>query len=319
MMERSKAARGIALLMVIWVLAALEIILGEFVYVGRTSLNAARNQKAEAAAYYLARGAVEEALVEIGRNYLYLLPAADGGVVFVREGDSELADVTASRRMVSVPGVGKYSYLITDEESKINVNRLDRKQLVEFFRAVGFSLGVERDTLIDSILDWRDADDLHRLNGAEDDYYQSLTPPYRAKNADFSTPQELLLVRGMTRDLFDGRGEGSGHQPLGDMVTVWADRPNYNTAPPEALIAWLGAPEAEKIVAQRQVAPFKDNRGQSNTFTILAEGTADGSPAGRRIRLVASRRAQAGKAARTTILQWIDLAPKAPEKSSDEG
>jgi general secretion pathway protein K len=64
---------------------------------------------------------------------------------------------------------------------------------------------VEKETIVDSILDWRDEDDFHRLNGAESDYYQSLEPPYKCKNADFDDIGELLLVKGVTPDLFNGR------------------------------------------------------------------------------------------------------------------
>ena len=47
----------------------------------------------------------------------------------------------------------------------------------------------------------------HRLNGAKDDYYQSLNPPYKAKNGRFESVEELLLVRGVTRDYFYGHPE----------------------------------------------------------------------------------------------------------------
>jgi general secretion pathway protein K len=60
----------------------------------------------------------------------------------------------------------------------------------------------EKDVSVDSILDWRDSDDLHRLNGAENNYYQSLPKPYACKNAPFDTVEELLLVRGMRPEFF---------------------------------------------------------------------------------------------------------------------
>jgi len=56
-----------------------------------------------------------------------------------------------------------------------------------------------------SILDWRDPDDLYRMNGAEPDYYQSLKEPYRCKNGNLDSIEELLLVRGVTPELFYGR------------------------------------------------------------------------------------------------------------------
>ena len=59
----------------------------------------------------------------------------------------------------------------------------------------------EANRIVDSILDWKDEDDLHRLNGAESDYYQSLPHPYKARNADFESLEELLLVKGVTPDI----------------------------------------------------------------------------------------------------------------------
>jgi general secretion pathway protein K len=74
----------------------------------------------------------------------------------------------------------------------------------------------QKDTIVDSILDWRDEDDLHGLNGAENDYYHSLPDPYDCKNGDFDSVEELLLVRGVTKEVFYGG--------LKDMVTVHSDK-----------------------------------------------------------------------------------------------
>src|SRR5262249_12987180 len=55
-----------------------------------------------------------------------------------------------------------------------------------------------------AILDWIDADDQLRTNGAEDEYYQTLQPPYHCKNAPLDSLEELLLVRGVTPELLFG-------------------------------------------------------------------------------------------------------------------
>jgi type II secretory pathway component PulK len=52
-----------------------------------------------------------------------------------------------------------------------------------------------------SIVDWRDADDEVTSGGAESEYYLLLADPYYCKNAPFETLDELLLVKGATRDL----------------------------------------------------------------------------------------------------------------------
>ena len=74
-----------------------------------------------------------------------------------------------------------------------------------------------RDIILDSIQDWRDSNEEHRLNGAESDYYQTLPVPYRSKNANFDTGVEDIAHPA------DGTGElrprdggfGTAPHPLG--------------------------------------------------------------------------------------------------------
>src|SRR5439155_21722430 len=83
-------------------------------------------------------------------------------------------------------GGGVYRVRLIDERGKININRGDEAILRRIFT----NLGIEeprRSILGDSIMDWRDPDDLHRVNGADNDYTLSLNPPYTAKNAFLDT------------------------------------------------------------------------------------------------------------------------------------
>src|SRR5204863_189714 len=52
--------------------------------------------------------------------------------------------------------------------------------------------------IADAIIDWIDADDNPRPNGAESATYSGMTPPYRCKNGPLDSIEELLLVRGVT-------------------------------------------------------------------------------------------------------------------------
>ena len=52
--------------------------------------------------------------------------------------------------------------------------------------------------LRDAILDWRDPDELRRLNGAEDADYAAAGLDYSAKDAPFDSIEELSRVMGMT-------------------------------------------------------------------------------------------------------------------------
>ena len=56
----------------------------------------------------------------------------------------------------------------------------------------------------EAIFDWIDDDDEARTNGAENEYYQALAPPYECKNAPLETLDELLLIRGITPQILFG-------------------------------------------------------------------------------------------------------------------
>src|SRR5436305_122650 len=56
-----------------------------------------------------------------------------------------------------------------------------------------------------SILDWLDAkSSIPRTNGAKDEFYPALDPPYHVKNGAMDTLDELLLVKGVTPQLLYG-------------------------------------------------------------------------------------------------------------------
>jgi general secretion pathway protein K len=106
--------------------------------------------------------------------------------------------------------------------------------------------------IVDSILDWKDADDLHRLSGAENDYYKTLSKPYQAADKDFETPEQLILVRGVTSGILYGNGQMKGIMPY---LTAYGktNRININTAPQEILAALPGmdAGALERIIEFR--------------------------------------------------------------------
>ena len=135
---------------------------------------------------------------------------------------------------------------MVSESGRINLNRVSEpflRKVIKYF----VETGEQRDILVDSILDWRDPDDFHRMNGAENDYYRSLPEPYDCKNGDFDSVEELLLVRGMTPELFYGKkGEDQEAPVIGlkDIFTVFStvDRVDVNSAPAEVLTALFGFP-----------------------------------------------------------------------------
>ncbi len=100
---------------------------------------------------------------------------------------------------------GSIRFGITPESAKLNLNAASEKQIRDLFEPVLADLGVENTAeIIDSVIDWRDGDSNARENGAESAYYNTLTPPYNAKNNRFDTIEELLLVKGVTAAMLYG-------------------------------------------------------------------------------------------------------------------
>ena len=125
--------------------------------------------------------------------------------------------------MTTIPfEAGSITVKIENECGKVNINQADDKLLRMMVSGFGLS-DTEIDIIVDSIIDWRDTDDFHRLNGAESDYYESLKRPYKAKNKGFDNVSELLLVRGITNEIYQGG--------LKQMASVWDD-PQITEATP---------------------------------------------------------------------------------------
>jgi type II secretory pathway component PulK len=106
---------------------------------------------------------------------------------------------------VSLQSTDPYYLGVIDEGGKINLNALlqvDSSGQTAY--NILMNLPNMTDEIANSILDWIDADSDTRSNGAEDDYYMSLSPPYHCKNGPLDSLEELLLVKGVTPQLLFG-------------------------------------------------------------------------------------------------------------------
>ncbi len=221
---------GIALLMTLWVLVLLSIIAMSFSFSTRWGRASTRNFKEETKAYYLAMSGYQEALG-------YLLSDKDKTVDFIDEDgnlyvDKEAKPITGKR----VTDESELEIKMTDEESKININTAGGERLKKLFDYIEMPPDSEQE-VIDSTLDWIDPDKEHRLSGAENEYYESLDPPYKAKNRSLNTVEELLLVKGFKPEYLHGSEE---IKPLYNLITIFGDGGmNINTASKE-IMAMLG-------------------------------------------------------------------------------
>lgn len=300
-------ARGFALVTVLWVLALLLVVVAEFARAMRLEAETTRNYRAGVAAARLAEGGYHRALAEILPEAVAHELDAEGRLAFRR---SLLAPPVAPARTALALGPGRLSYRISDEESRINLNRASQAVLDRLLTELEVDK-LDRDVIVDSILDWIDANELHRLNGAESDYYLGLPAPYRAKNRPFDSVEELAQVKGVTPELLYGTPDRPG---LAEFLTVaGSGRVNLNTASPTVLRA-LGFARAEVdlIVQGRpfptpQQIPTHLRRGTfsltSQAFRVEAWGEIPGE--GRqRLRAVVIREVGADRVPRAAVQAW---------------
>jgi general secretion pathway protein K len=187
---------GIALISVLWILVLLTAIVGEFAYAMRTEVIITRNFKEATQAYYIAHSGLIRSVVEMIRNT---------AITKNKELAAEENEGSPWRVNVPIPpekfGKGEFTVHIDNAGGLINLNTASEKLLRLMVNTLDIS-DDEKAVIVDSIQDWRDSDDFHRLNGAENNYYQSLPEPYACKNGAFDSVEELLLIRGMSPELF---------------------------------------------------------------------------------------------------------------------
>jgi general secretion pathway protein K len=264
---RSMAARtaGGALLTVLWLSAALSAIAFSLATTVRGEAERAFTAVDAVRSHYLATGAIQRALLYMEWGRYYLQP----------DGQSRYYTWGMPRLSFDFP-TGHAEVDILPEAAKIDVNSAPPEELFRLLVLLGAEPDRARE-ITAAILDWRTPAPAG-LPTALDQYYLSLTPSFPARHASLEEIEELLLVRGMTPDLFYGSYErdAQGHLVprvgLRDCVTVYgAGGPfDVNTAEPAVLGAAGLSPDAiALIVEQRNRAPFRDRE----QLAALLQGT----------------------------------------------
>jgi type II secretory pathway component PulK len=235
--------KGIALMMVLWVLVLLSIISLNYFRSNRWNSASTRNLKEETLSYYMAMSGYQEAVN-------YILSDKDPSLDFIdNEGNFwtgvETEPVTGKRTTED----GEVEIHISDESAKININYADEIRLSKLFMYMAIP-EAEIAGLVDCIMDWKDTDDLQRLSGAENDYYEGLSDPYKAKNMFFDVPEELALVKGMKPEYFK---DGNAGNSLLKLITTFGNNTiNINMVSREVMqVLGFDESEIEAIMKQR--------------------------------------------------------------------
>ena len=269
---QSGPQEGTVLILVLWVLAMLTVLGSYYAVESRIRRN-------------LGQGAWNELQ---GREAVYsllrfsALKLAPPGANRADDRESESADeelrLYADGTAYSVQfGDLRLQFSLRDESGKLSLNKASETQLEELFAELLGEDAEERAAVIaQSIMDWRDADNISRDEGAEDSWYSDLVPPYQAADRPFLLLDELLLVQGMDISLYYGplewrdpeaedseEAEPAWRGSLRDLLTVYNDSTGVSTD-------YAAAPV--KAVMEGSTASGSGS-GKTICLTFMREGT----------------------------------------------
>ena len=239
-----KTSAGVALITVLVIVAIVSAVAADIAINQQLWLSQAQNQKDRAQAEWVDRGAQQYAAMMMDRD----------------KRDNHIDDLNEAWAKPIPPlqaEGGSVSVSIEDLEGRFNLNSLyqDGKYNADYgtvFRRLLVENGINANVQ-DALLDWIDSDSNTRSGGAEDDYYQNLTPGYRTANQAMQSARELLLIKGFTPESVN---------KLGALV-VALPRPtriNINTASVEVLASLfdgMSIDDAKHIVEYRVKHPFQ--------------------------------------------------------------
>jgi general secretion pathway protein K len=241
--------RGSALLMVLWLSAGLAAVGLSIASTVRTETDRVATTAEGMRAAYLASGAIERAIAWI-----------EWGPGYRRGQDAMFWDPNKRRYTMAFPS-GVATLESIPESAKLNINSAGADDLYRVVFAVSGDDARSRQ-IAEGILDWRSP-----TSGPTpfDEFYSSLRPTFRARHASFQEIEELLLVRGMTPDLFygnyiaDSSGRLFARGGLRDCLSVWGSVGPFdvNVASPTLMQAMGASAESvATITGQRARAPI---------------------------------------------------------------
>src|ERR1051326_5589659 len=265
-------ADGMVLMTVLWIVLVISFISFALAAAVRVELNSTGNSFDSERAIVLAKGAAETVLQKLKDSKAFpQSPMREEQGSYIIKFDS-----------------GEVVVKVETDSSRIDLNGADEKVMGAMFASMGIDPATS-DALVDSILDWRDTDDVARPNGAEINDYGS--SPVGGKklpgNAPFSDMQELMLVKHMTPEIYCGGvtfdpNTNRNQKTIGlrDVATVGSGSNliDVNTAPFEVLAALPGLDRtvAASIVAEREKKPFADAKDLSGRVPDLNNSPAHG-------------------------------------------
>src|SRR5208282_2594780 len=225
-------SRGMALIMAMIAIFVLSALAAGFALSMKVETRLAQNAGSEQQLLWLGRSGVELARYVLSQQltipnepYDALNQVWAGSTGGMDASNSVLSGLSLDHYPIG--DAGTVTIKIIDLERKVNINTANDAAIQQALTLMGVD-AKDISVVSDSILDWIDTDDIPRVAGAESDYYQGLAVPYYAKNAPIDDLSELLLVRGVTPEMYWG-SNSTNHTP-----SVFQHKLGFGTAPGQA-------------------------------------------------------------------------------------
>jgi general secretion pathway protein K len=253
---------GVALVMVLWILLLVTISTSAYTLMARMD---------QLEAHTVLSGTRARLAAEAGMNL---------ALVSLRDPDETTRLMPDGRPYEIVYQGITVEVRVTDERGKLDINSADEQTLLQLLTANGME-SQEAKLLAAAVMDWKDADEIERADGAELDSYAAAGLAVGPGNRPFMMTDELLQVLGMPWELYQKMEPG---------LTVYSQsgQPDPAYAPVESLLALpeMTEEDALNFVAQRHseeslsgVGAVLPNgqvamaRGRGLTYSILAKAT----------------------------------------------
>lgn len=176
--------KGFALVLVLWVLSLLTIMAGSFALSMRREAAIVIGGSSNAQAMAVAESGLAVAELMLMNPDQLQRWRTDGSIYQINYAASKVRV-----RMLA-------------ESGKVDINRADQTLLQGLLAQAPVDAELQT-KLVNAILDWRDADDLVRIEGAEKEEYKDAGLSYQPRNKPFQSIEELQLVLGMNEQVFN--------------------------------------------------------------------------------------------------------------------
>lgn len=228
MLTMKNNRQGSILIHTLWILALLLLMSVSLSIRTSIHLNLAKNHRNQKCGYLLAQAGIHQTIYNLlQKNSLSEKNSTESSDIIENQKPFWVYDESKFQKIEFPSGYYSIFYKvqdpihmkkitvfgIQDEERLLNINSLDE----EFYK------GHDYDSEIYSpILDWIDSDDQEKRDGAENNYYHHIEPPYNTKNSAIEFFEEMPLIYQM---------EDENIKKFKDSFTIYGSgKVNFNTA-----------------------------------------------------------------------------------------